>query len=53
MSDITKCRGTGCDQRETCWRYLAPADPLRQSWSAFDSTPKPCAHYWPIEPEAA
>jgi hypothetical protein len=25
MSDITKCKGTNCLQKDTCYRFLAPS----------------------------
>jgi len=32
MSDISKCDGAGCPQKEKCWRYLAPTSPHWQSY---------------------
>lgn len=26
MSDITKCSGTDCPIKESCWRFKAPSD---------------------------
>lgn len=35
MPDMTMCPGTGCPQRETCYRYLAtPSEPV-QTWNDF------------------
>lgn len=50
MTDIAKCAGKDCPQRETCRRYTAPADPVHQSWSSFDADRKgaSCDGYWPI-----
>ena len=31
MADITKCPGTDCPHKETCYRFTAPAG-FRQSW---------------------
>jgi hypothetical protein len=30
--DITKCVGTDCSHKETCYRYTAPVTDFRQSW---------------------
>lgn len=47
MSDITKCSGLGCTNKDTCYRYLA-TDGFRQSW--FIKPPVDnkgmCEHYW-------
>lgn len=32
MADITKCVGTDCSQKESCYRYTAPVSDFRQSW---------------------
>jgi hypothetical protein len=32
MPDITKCSGSGCMLRETCYRYTAESSEFRQSW---------------------
>ena len=50
--DISKCNGLGCQNKETCYRYLAKADSYRQSYAAFyvDIDDKGnCEHYWPCE----
>ena len=50
MSDITKCKGTGCPVKDNCYRYIA-VDGYRQSW--FTNTPGEinegkfsCDMYW-------
>lgn len=50
MSDITKCGGHGCQQKDSCWRFLAPADPYRQSYSDFWRAGVGCQHYWTLTP---
>lgn len=49
MADISKCMGRNCERRETCYRYTAPENQYRQSYTFFDDDPKKCEHYWPIE----
>lgn len=48
--DIAKCPGLSdngdpCPQRESCWRWVAPADRRWQSWAAF-SWDGGCTAYW-------
>jgi hypothetical protein len=50
MSDITKCTGFNCPQKETCWRYRAPANEFCQSY--FSETPwdgTKCFEYWEMK----
>jgi hypothetical protein len=46
MSDITKCSGAGCDLKDTCYRYTAPAS----MWQSFFMKPPidngKCKMYW-------
>jgi hypothetical protein len=54
MTDITKCPGRGengeeCPLRDKCWRYLAPADPYAQSWTAPSRVGDDCDIYFPIK----
>ena len=47
MADITKCQGTDCALKESCYRYLAPVTEWRQSWfSEFPFKNGKCDHYW-------
>ena len=49
MADITKCKGTGCPLKETCYRFLA-MEGLRQSY--FIDIPfkdGKCEYYWKIK----
>jgi hypothetical protein len=53
VTDITMCPGSGCQQRNTCVRYLATPDPIKQSWAHFDLAMQrdgECEHYWPRVP---
>lgn len=36
MTDINKCGNSTCPLREKCWRWLAPATALWQSWTVFE-----------------
>ena len=47
MADITMCEGINCEQRGTCYRYLATANPYAQTY--FSETPikdGECDMYW-------
>lgn len=48
MADITMCKGVNCEQRGTCYRYLANANPYAQSY--FSETPQAkdgeCEMFW-------
>jgi hypothetical protein len=37
MADITMCKGINCNQTNSCYRYLAKANPYRQSY--FEDSP--------------
>ena len=47
MADITMCEGINCEQRETCYRYIAKESPYRQSYF-IDSPMKDgeCEMFW-------
>jgi len=50
MTDITKCEGTGCPLKDTCYRYTAPTNEYYQSF--FIEVPydgKECSHHWKNE----
>lgn len=47
MADITKCEGTNCPVKESCYRYTAKANVLGQSY--FTDLPVKdgkCEMYW-------
>lgn len=48
MTDISKCDGTNCDKKDTCYRYLAPDNPYYQSYLlAEDAVDKEgCCKYY-------
>lgn len=48
-SDISKCEGQSCPVKESCWRYVCPADPLRQSYIEFEYKDGKCEGYWEIK----
>ena len=39
-----KCKGTNCDKKHTCLRYLAPVDKQKQEYMSFKPV-EPCMHY--------
>lgn len=48
MPDITMCSGSGCSDKNDCYRHKATPTPKRQSY--FNAPPgkdKTCVHYWP------
>jgi hypothetical protein len=47
MADITMCEGINCEQRETCYRYIAKESPYRQAYF-IDSPMKDgeCEMFW-------
>ena len=48
MADITKCFH-GCKDQNTCWRWKAQPNLLRQSYSDFKPDSRGvCGHYWPL-----
>lgn len=52
MVDIAKCSGNGCEKRDSCYRYVAPADTYYQSY--FQTPPiedGECQFYWNTEKE--
>ena len=47
MADITMCKGINCNKTNTCYRYLAKANPYRQSY--FSDSPMKdgdCEMFW-------
>jgi hypothetical protein len=44
MTDITKCLGTGCSDKERCKRFTAPSSNY-QSWAEFHKNHENCQHY--------
>lgn len=50
MTDISKCPGTDCDRRESCWRYTAPAKPHWQSYFFPSVHGERCEDYMPARP---
>jgi hypothetical protein len=49
--DITKCSGTGCELRETCYRFKAVDSEYRQSYFSVppNKSEKECEQYWKIK----
>jgi|CryBogDrversion2_3_1035228.scaffolds.fasta_scaffold34744_1 hypothetical protein len=49
MADIAKCEGTNCPMKETCYRFVVPAEELGQAY--FLEPPikdDKCEYYWNI-----
>jgi hypothetical protein len=49
MADISKCKGTGCPIKETCYRYLAPSNDFWQAYLTevpYNHAADSCDHYW-------
>lgn len=49
MADITMCWADGCPLKENCYRFLAEADDLRQSYFQsvpYDEKTNSCSHFW-------
>lgn len=49
MTDIAKCKGGDCPLKETCYRYIAPADEYAQSYFVdppYDKEKEECEYYW-------
>lgn len=48
MADITKCKGTGCDMKDRCYRYTAKSNEYWQAY--FIDIPlkddKTCDEFW-------
>lgn len=51
MADITKCSGTGCPIKDTCYRFRALANDYYQSWFSeepYNHKAGYCESYWKI-----
>ena len=47
MADLTKCF-SGCEKQKICKRWVAPADPVYQSYADFKPDENGyCKNYWP------
>jgi len=54
MADISKCPGTDCPMRDSCYRYIAPSNNFWQSYfttAPIEVSENKCEYYWPIEKE--
>lgn len=50
MSDISKCKGEGCNKKKSCYRFLAPASDYQAYF--MDSPIKEdgtCNQYWEVK----
>jgi len=50
MSDITKCKGKGCELKETCYRFKANTNEFRQSYFSKEPNTKidKCVYFWEV-----
>jgi|FreactTroBogLake_1042271.scaffolds.fasta_scaffold00757_15 hypothetical protein len=54
MADITMCKNTECELKDTCYRFLAKANEYWQSYAKFEPVyniklhKHECEHYWEI-----
>ena len=50
MSDITKCKGKGCELKETCYRFKADTNEFRQSYFSKEPNTKidKCVYFWEV-----
>jgi len=49
--DITKCTGTRCPHKKTCYRFTAKADKYQSYFvgTPMDKKTKECEHYWKVK----
>lgn len=48
MPDISMCRNHVCENRHTCYRYMAIANPYKQAYGSFFSSAD-CTSYWHVD----
>lgn len=48
MADISKCQGTDCKLKDSCYRFTAKANPYRQSYFSVPPVKDngECDHFW-------
>ena len=46
MADITKCKGTDCPLKETCYRYNATPDDYQSYFTEVPIKDGKCDMYW-------
>jgi len=48
MADISKCKGTDCPIRDSCYRYTAPDSLVWQSYYnySYDHEKEECKDFW-------
>ena len=52
MSDISKCEGTNCPKKDTCYRFLAKENEYWQAYFVdvpYDRKISACEYYWPVK----
>lgn len=50
MIDITKCLGTNCPKKDSCWRYKSPAYDILQSYTnSHGCIENEFELYWPYQ----
>ena len=51
MADITKCEGTDCPLKESCFRFKSKANEYWQAYFTkvpFNEESDSCEHYWEV-----
>ena len=52
MADITKCKGDGCKDKKTCYRFCATSSEFWQAWFAEQpGIDKSCEYYYEMNEE--
>ena len=49
MADITKCKGTDCPLKETCYRFLAMVGLIQSYFKDVPFKDGKCEYYWNIK----
>lgn len=52
MPDISKCNGTNCPLKESCYRFIAIPSEYGQSYFAdtpYNKEENKCEHFWDIK----
>lgn len=51
MADISMCKGENCLLKESCYRFLAEPNTIRQTYlseSPYNKETKSCTYYWKV-----
>ena len=50
MTDISKCEGTKCPLKETCYRFTAKSSDYQSYFAEPPIKDGKCEYYWDIKP---